>query len=61
MEAIKKLKGYEFYKSIGSPRFICAPMVNQSELAFRLLVKKYNCQLAFSPMYNSKMLNPKYK
>ena len=24
--------GYAFYKSIGSPRFICAPMVQQSEV-----------------------------
>ena len=24
--------GYAFYKSIGSPKFICAPMVEQSEV-----------------------------
>ena len=28
----EKLGGYEFYRSIGSPRLVVAPMVDQSEL-----------------------------
>jgi len=54
MIARKKLTGYDFYKSIGSPKFICAPMVDQSELPFRLLVRKYGCDLAYTPMINTK-------
>jgi tRNA-dihydrouridine synthase 4 len=29
---------------------ICAPMVRYSRLAFRSLVRKYNCDIAYSPM-----------
>jgi len=33
-----------------SPVLICAPMVRYSKLAFRLLVKLYDCDLTFTPM-----------
>jgi len=34
----------------GTPVRICAPMVRYSKLAFRNLVRLYDCDLAFSPM-----------
>jgi len=34
----------------GTPVKICAPMVRYSKLAFRNLVRLYDCDLAFSPM-----------
>jgi len=34
----------------GKPVKICAPMVRYSKLAFRNLVRLYDCDLAFSPM-----------
>lgn len=33
-----------------APLFVCAPMVRQSELAFRMLVRGHNVPLAFTPM-----------
>ncbi|ETV94950.1 hypothetical protein H310_11593 [Aphanomyces invadans] len=40
-----------WYRNVlGSPQLVCAPMVRQSELAFRLLTRRLGCQLAFTPM-----------
>ena len=55
--------GYTFWRSIGSPRFIVAPMVNQSELAYRQLCRQYGAQLTYTPMLHSTMFAsmPKYR
>eukprot|EP00030_Apusomonadida_sp_AF-17_P002459 a339721_97.p1 GENE.a339721_97~~a339721_97.p1 ORF type:complete len:424 (-),score=138.34 a339721_97:358-1500(-) len=56
-------RAWEFYRSIGSPKYICAPMVNQSELPFRLLCRKYKTELCYTPMINSGCFarDPKYR
>ncbi len=48
-------RAWDFYHSLGSPRYICAPMVDQSELAFRMLVRKYKVDLCYTPMVHSRI------
>jgi len=47
-------KAWEFYEKIKKPKFIMAPMVDHSDLAFRILGRKYGVHLCYSPMLNSK-------
>ena len=42
-----------FFEKLGSPRFISAPMVDHSSLAWRTFVKKNGCDLAYTEMLNS--------
>ncbi|OKL64630.1 hypothetical protein UA08_00944 [Talaromyces atroroseus] len=55
------LRGREFYKSIGSPKFIVAPMVDRSEFAWRMLTRSFMTKeeshrlLAYSPMFHARL------
>lgn len=51
------------FRKLGSPRFHVAPMVDQSELPFRMLCRKYGADAAYTPMLHSRLFaeDPKYR
>ncbi|KAH7401267.1 dihydrouridine synthase-domain-containing protein [Pyrenochaeta sp. MPI-SDFR-AT-0127] len=61
----RKLHGRAFYESIGSPKLVLAPMVEQSEFAWRMLSRSFlppsqqDSLLAYTPMFHSKMFKEK--
>jgi tRNA-dihydrouridine synthase 1 len=53
MAAERKMTPYEFWNKIGCPKKIVAPMVDHSDLAFRMLTRKYGADLVYTQMYNA--------
>ncbi|KAK4410040.1 tRNA-dihydrouridine(16/17) synthase [NAD(P)(+)]-like [Sesamum angolense] len=56
-------RAWAYWNKLGRPRFIVAPMVDNSELPFRLLCRKYGAQAAYTPMLHSRIFseNEKYR
>ena len=49
-------QAWEWFRSVGSPKLWLAPMVGQSEVAFRMLARKYGatmCSTEVLPMQAS--------
>ncbi|KAJ5226438.1 tRNA-dihydrouridine(16/17) synthase [Penicillium chermesinum] len=63
----KKLQGRQFYESIGSPKYVVAPMVDRSEFAWRMLTRSFMSPdekkqiLAYSPMYHARLFGEQAK
>jgi len=56
MKIEESSKGYKFYRDVlKSPKFIIAPMVDQSDLPFRLLCKKYGAHIGYTPMIHARI------
>ena len=46
---------WSWYRGLGSPSRVLAPMVDQSEPAFRELCRRHGCDLAYTPMFNARI------
>lgn len=51
----------EFYNIISESKLVVAPMVEQSELAWRILSRKFGAELTFTPMLHAKIFNDSLK
>ena len=50
-----KLSSWALWDAMKRPKFVCAPMVEQSDLPFRMLCRKYGTTLAYTPMFHARL------
>lgn len=56
-------RAWAHWRRLGSPRLLVAPMVDNSELPFRMLCRRYGADAAYTPMLHSRIFseNEKYR
>jgi len=56
-----KKSGYDLFALMRSPKHVVAPMVDQSELPWRILSRRYDSHLVYTPMINARQFTSKIK
>ena len=56
-------RAWDHWNKLGAPKLIVAPMMDQSELPFRMLCRKYGATAAYTQMFHSRpfALQPGYR
>ncbi|KAK6924021.1 DUS-like, FMN-binding domain [Dillenia turbinata] len=56
-------RAWAHWRKLGQPKLIVAPMVDNSDLPFRMLCRKYGAEAAYTPMLHSRIFseNEKYR
>ncbi|KAI4325894.1 hypothetical protein MLD38_031258 [Melastoma candidum] len=56
-------RAWAYWTALGRPSLVVAPMVDNSELPFRMLCRKYGARAAYTPMLHSRIFteNEKYR
>ncbi|RWW55503.1 hypothetical protein BHE74_00037860, partial [Ensete ventricosum] len=60
---IRVVRAWAHWNRLGAPKLVVAPMVDNSELPFRMLCRKYGAEAAYTPMLHSRIFaeNEKYR